>query len=72
MIIFFLFALMVTSLGSMFFFLNKRVEQLIDKYTSLVKATDILNDNQKVLEKDLKRLFHEFQNSKKEINQSRR
>ena len=69
MIIFLSILLFVSALvlSLLFVFMNKRVEKLIDRYAELVKITDILNDNQKVLEKDLKRLFHEFQNTKKEI-----
>lgn len=42
------------------FFLHSRVENVIKKALQLDKDTSVLNDNQQVLVKDFKVLFHEF------------
>lgn len=66
-----LLGLAIGVLASLFYFANKRLGKLIEDCSSINHSLDILNDNQRVLEKDLKRLFHEFQNNKKENNHRR-
>jgi cell division protein FtsB len=63
--------LLLVGLAVLFYFLNKRVDKLILKVVQLDRAIDSLGGNDKVLEKDIKNLFHESKNAKKENNRRR-
>lgn len=61
--------ILLIGLGMLFYLLHNRVENLATKLNQSVQWQIILRDNQDVLQNDFKRLFNEFQNIKKEVNQ---
>lgn len=65
-----LLLLLIIGLGTCFYFLHLRVENLGLRLNSLSKNIDALYANQKVFDTDLKKIFNEFQNVKKEINRN--
>jgi hypothetical protein len=64
----YLLLLLIIGLGIFFYFLHRRVETLALRLSRIIKDMDVLYANQQTLNTDLKKIFTELQNVKKEIN----
>jgi hypothetical protein len=64
----YLLLLLIIGLGIFFYFLHRRVENLALRLSRIIKDMDVLYANQQTLNTDLKKIFTELQNVKKEIN----
>lgn len=60
--------IMLLGLGVIVYFLHLKLENLILRISNILRNIDALYVNQQTFDADMKKLFNELQNVKKEIN----